>query len=129
MSKLSPAYATASCVLSYLLTLRVLCLFFAKEIARGGMDYVVVGLGGGILFPFLWIFGMHLFNFILRRLAGKELRIGFIVIGAAAILAWHGMPGWFAIGVGIFLTVSIYRTEAKKWNDDHALEQFDTHGS
>jgi hypothetical protein len=129
MPILSPAYATASCVVSYLLTLRLICQFFAKEIEKGGAELLLVGMIGGIAFPFLWIFGMHLINFILRQMESKAVRIGFIVLSAAAILAWHGMPGLFAIGVGIYFTVYVYRTETKRWNDAHALEQFDTDGS
>lgn len=128
MPQLTPAFSAAAYGLAYLLSLPVMCLVFAKEIARGGMDYVLVMMGGVFVFPILMVSGYQLFRFILRSLPGVPLRCGFVLLCGVAILAWHGMPGIFAIVFGIFMIHFLYRTEVKVRNDARALEQFDAHG-
>ncbi|ATQ76089.1 hypothetical protein CR152_17275 [Massilia violaceinigra] len=102
---------------------------FAKEIEGNGGEYMLFVFVGSIYYLVLCSIGVFVFRFILRRLPGKELRIGFIAVSSIAMLAVHGIPGWFVMLVGTTLTVVTYRAEVKNANNARALEQFDTHGA
>lgn len=127
MRKLPPKWVTCAFTLAYMLTVAIMARFYADALSKGG-EHLFSLLGGVFVFPFLMCVTVLLFGFIITKLADGKPRVVFVAVCAIAILAWHGIPGWFAVVFGIVMIVSINHSVTKEWQNARALEEFDAHG-
>lgn len=130
MTKLSPWYGTASCALAYFFSVALVWNQVGGPFSRSssGPGPLAAGILGGFVFLIAFIISFMVFGLILRILRGDGARLTFIGISAAAILAWHGMPGWIASICGIVLLCYIQSQGVKMDREARALEQFEQHG-
>jgi len=129
MPKLPPSWSTGAAAVAYLFTLPAMMHVYASQIQRAGYDYVIILMSVWIVFPALMLPVFFLLTYLLRRIQPAVARLALLLSCAGAVLAWHGMPGLWAIGFGIYLLWHIHRETVKKYNNANALEQFDSHGS
>lgn len=129
MRKIHPTWSAAILTVAYLLTLPLMCRIYAEQLRKAGGFYLEILLSVWVVFPLLMVPAYLVLKLVLQHLDNSALRIAFLVLCAAAILSWHGMPGLFAIGTGIVLVAGMYHENMKIWNDARALEQFDANGN
>jgi hypothetical protein len=127
MKNLPPKWVSCAFTLAYMLTVAIMARFYADALRKGG-EHLFSLLGGVFVFPFLICVTVLLFGFIISKLPDGTPRGTFVAVCAIAILAWHGIPGWFAVVFGVVMIVSIHHSVSKDWRNARALEEFDTHG-
>ncbi len=125
MRKLHPAWNAGIASVAYLLTLPLMGLIYASQIKKAGMFYVEILFSVWVVFPLLMLAGYLILKTVIQQIDSSEIRTAILALCASAIMAWHGMPGWFAMLCGAGIIASIYSVQIKTWNDAVALERFD----
>jgi hypothetical protein len=128
MNTIPPRWTVASATVAYLLSLPIMTWMYDIKPVDGGMHHLPMLMTGWFVAPLLTFMGTGLFNYILAKMPFTAARLAFLASCVGGILAWHGIPGWFAIGVGLFVPPIAYNISSKAWNNARALEAFDTHG-
>ncbi len=95
---------------------------------KGGIGYALALLIWAVSFIPIYLIGFLVFGLITQALGAEQNRWGFLALCFAAVFAYHGIPGLFAIMVGIVYHIGFHMHALNAESDTRALERFDTNG-